>query len=427
MFSANTFCSLTFSSIQINPGGDFKVCCFSGSHGNHGISKEDDGVVMNVMTHSVEEALNSKLHKQLRLFQSQNMRHPTCRVCWDRDDAAGQSHRTFRNQLMRRFDNAVRLEDAAAKMQKDGSIDSFPVLLDIRFGNLCNAKCIHCSPNYSNLWYGDHSKIHGDTFGVGPTRHKIYQENNVYKSDFIQTKWWETEHWWNEFERISNRLGYIYVTGGEPLIVPAHEEMLDRLIASGKCENISLEYDTNLSALNPKILTKIKKFKSVIIAVSFDDIEERYEIFRNPLKWDNLLRNLHLLKENYITPDEISCCVGIPTVYAPMRIIPLMEELGFHNYRLRLLRSPTVFDLKFLHEEEKKKILERYSLTNIGERNTIMTTGYIKNNMNSYDKGQLLGFVRYMDSLDKLRNHDWKSVMPDVAELVLNSIKRGIK
>ena len=94
MFQKDTFCILPWSSIQINPSGDFKICCFSGEYNNdsasnlnHGMSVDDEGNVMNVMTHSIMDALNSETHKKIRLAQSRNERHPMCKVCWDRDDA----------------------------------------------------------------------------------------------------------------------------------------------------------------------------------------------------------------------------------------------------------------------------------------------------------------------------------------------------
>ena len=44
-----------------------------------------------------------------------------------------------------------------------------------------------------------------------------------------EVRWWETDTWWSKFEELIPTLQHIYITGGEPMIVPAHDEMLDRI------------------------------------------------------------------------------------------------------------------------------------------------------------------------------------------------------
>ena len=48
------------------------------------------------------------------------------------------------------------LFDYNNKIDEQGNIDWMPSSLDIRFGNLCNQKCVMCSPIFSNLWYEEH-------------------------------------------------------------------------------------------------------------------------------------------------------------------------------------------------------------------------------------------------------------------------------
>ena len=109
MFSNKTFCTLPFSSIQINSSGNYKVCCFTGEitenakvrggfQNNYGIALDKDGKVMHVLTHSIEEAINSETHKSLRLAQSKDERHPACHVCWVKDDGHDSSYRQIRNR-----------------------------------------------------------------------------------------------------------------------------------------------------------------------------------------------------------------------------------------------------------------------------------------------------------------------------------------
>ena len=418
MFTKNTFCSLTFASIQVNPSGNFKVCCFSGSHGNNGMATEDDGTMMNIMTHSFKDAMNSKLHKQMRIMQANDMRHPSCEVCWARDDAENHSHRSARNGVHDRMGSVV-LDDAASLMQPDGTINNIPVALDIRFGNLCNAKCIMCEPQYSNLWYEDHVVLNQtDKFRVGHKEYSIRKENGVFKSDMTDFKWWETDRWWQQFDSIKDTLKEIYVTGGEPFIVPAHGEMLDRLISAGLAGNIELWYDTNLSVINTKIISRLKHFKRVFISVSIEDLDERFELIRFPLKFDRVISNLKQLTKEGIRPTEISTCLGIYTAYAPLRLIPYFGDLGYDKFRIRYLRAPKCYDLKYLPKEEKLKILSAYDNTNIGDANKRLVVGYLNNTLEIYDEQMMIEYVRRMNTLDKLRGTDWKSVFPEVVGMM---------
>jgi MoaA/NifB/PqqE/SkfB family radical SAM enzyme len=438
MFSKTTFCSLPWSSIQINPSGNFKICCFSGNDGNHGIAFDDDGKVMNVLTHSLEDAFNSTLHKELRLAQSRNERHPVCRVCWDKEFAHARQlsdvghevniHNGVSHRISRTFNHlaglpeSVSVGDAASRMRSDGSIDAIPIFLDIRFSNLCNAKCIQCEPQYSTLWYDDHVALNDtDVFNVGRVTYKLEKQGHKYVSDM--PKWHDSPVWWEQFDRIKHRLKRIYVVGGEPFIQPAHDEMLDRLIAADLAKDITLEYDTNLMAINGKILERLNKFKGISLAVSLDDIEQRYELIRFPSKWDRLNENLEKIKSIYNRDEtRISMCVGTFSVYAPSRVIPYFLERGFKRFPIRLLRSPSCYDMAWLPNAIKKRIIESYDSIDIPVRYKAETVGYLKNRMDQCNEEKsemwMRSFIQRMDMLDKLRGTDWKSVMPDVVDLL---------
>lgn len=437
-FSKDTFCALPWASIEINPSGNFRVCCFSGNDGNHGIGMDANGQVMNVLTHSIEASLNSDLHKELRLAQSRNERHPVCRVCWDKEDAhkrqkgdgdlyqmetaGGISYRIGRTFFqMKDQENGVNLEDAAGLMQPDGAIDVIPIHLDIRFSNLCNSKCIQCEPQYSNLWYKDHMALTGsNSFWVGPKEYHIHEDGNRLKSDFV--KWHDSPIWWDQFERIKHRLLHVYITGGEPFLQPSHDELLDRLIACGQAEKIRLVYDTNLTVINDKILSRLDQFKEVRFGISIDDIEERYELIRFPCSWSKLTENMARVKAYPNMKVTLTSCVGLFDVYAPMRLVPHFQNLGYDKFSFRLLRSPECYDLAWYPTPIKDKILAAYDACGLHARYKAMVVGYIKNTYTKHSEIEcyrgLRRFITRMDTLDKLRGTDWRATFPDTVDLL---------
>lgn len=444
MFTKDTFCILPWSSIVINPSGDFKICCFSGSTdlenyrvNTHGMSVDDDGNVMNIMTHSIKEALNSKYHKEIRLAQSRNERHPMCKVCWDRDDAnatAGQQTNSLRYtrsfKQLPNLENAITIHKVQDFLTPDGSLDETPISLDLRFTNVCNMKCVMCSSIYSNQWYEDEMKLYNkNTINIGQKIYKVEKLNGVFKTDM--PVWHNSENWWKEFELIKHRIRHLYLTGGEPFIVKGHDTLLDKLIESGLASQVILEYDTNLSVINDKILDRLKHFKKVILSISCDDVNEQYELIRFPGKFSTILQNLEKLKDRNVGIRHLSSCVGIYSIYSPIRLYEYFTNLGYTTekstekydmYSFRILRSPAHSNIALLPKEAKLKVIDVYQQSSLPIKWKNYLCGYLQNNMDTYTEEECIKstkkHIEFLDKLDELRGTNWKKTLPEVAELL---------
>jgi organic radical activating enzyme len=434
MFTKETFCSLPWSSIMIMASGDYKICCFSGKDEmddrgmskDHGMAYDENGNVMNVLTHSIKEALNSKYHKEVRLSQSNGERNPICQVCWDRDDAnaaRGQPPNSLRvkrsfGQFME-MDGAITLNKVNFYAKKDGSIDEPPISLDLRFTNKCNMKCIMCSSRYSSLWYEDELKLYGNEYTtLGSKQYKIYKENGVYKSD--TPVWHDSPIWWDRFDEIKHRVKHIYVTGGEPFIIKGHDILLDKLIDSGLAKDVTMEYDTNLTVINDKILDKLKQFKKVMLFVSCDDIGDRFELIRYPGKFELMTKNLEKLRERNIQVSHISSCVGLYSIFSPIRVEDYFSGMGYKNFSFRFLRTDP-YNIAYLPDRMKKEIINIYEKSNLSDRWKGFVCGYLENNMNKYeDKSNdyVAKFIKHMNNLDNIRHTDWKKTFPDVVKIL---------
>jgi len=453
-FSNKTFCTMPWSSIMILPSGDFKICCFTGHKtpaggDSHGVAIDDAGNTMNVLTHSIKEAMNSKWHKELRVAQSQGKRHDICKVCWDRDDAAvtheniatslrvvrtyyqnadsgtNQSRETMGGHPMT---GAVLPETASGIMTADGSIDMMPISLDMRFSNLCNAKCIMCEPLYSTLWYGDQIDVNQkDFFDVGPKRYNIITKTSptgrkTYTDDM--PNWNDDPRWWKQFDELAPHLRHVYITGGEPFIQPIHDVFIEKLVERGFAKNIIIEYDTNLSVLNPKILNYLTEFKDVIIRISADDVGERYNLVRFPLKFDRITKNIELLKEYGLHEKivNITSCIGIHTIFAPLTIHRYFSSLGYDKYVFRILRAPPQVDIVNLPRAAKEAVIKIYEQSDVPHSDQKHVVGYLKNNLDSISdekaRNQISIFRHYMDSLDRSRGTDWRATIPEVDALI---------
>jgi MoaA/NifB/PqqE/SkfB family radical SAM enzyme len=426
----DVYCALPWMQLMITPSGDYKVCCFSGDHTlqnqTHGFCLDENDKPMNVLTHSMQEALDSKTSVSIRQAQLENKRHAECSVCWNKDDDGSNSGaklaKSFR--VMRTFHQYPKWG-----IETNSDIVTTSELkirsLDLRFTNKCNLKCIMCTPLYSDLWYEDYSKLYGEQFGDRNVKYTIIRdENGKYKSDM--PNWFDTDIWRERFDSVKNDLQHLYITGGEPFIVKGHLDTLDNLIDCDLAKNITIDYDTNLTVINHKLLERFSKFKKIIISVSLDDIGDRYEYFRYPGKFDTISTNLKFLIENKpsnVVIKAVTSCLGVLNVYAPWRFLEFLESQNMSSTYVayRLLRSPAHFDIRYLPKQAKDEVLKYYQTNDFPGVKESLVVGHLMNNYNMPDHeciSKMKEHIAYLDKLDILRGLDWRKTFPETRELL---------
>lgn len=403
MDNKNTYCYLPWKSITIETTGNFRICCFSGNEsvlGSHGEAIDSTGKIMNVLTHSMEEALNSITHQDVRNSLYNGIRHDNCNVCWKRDDA--------------KTENSTRKIKATSSypfVHTDKETIEL-ISLDLRFSNLCNMKCIMCGPACSNLWYQDWEQLSGsNVFRFTGQDFKIIGKESDMPS------WENSEKFWNEFDKIKHKIKHYYILGGEPFLSKSNERLLDILINNDIAKNVFLEYDTNLSVVPDSLLEKFEKFKKVNLYVSCEDIYERYELIRFPGKFERLVSNIKKA-QNKVNINAVSSCVGIYSVLSPIRIYEYFSKLGIKEFNIRTLRAPREFDVQFLSNEAKIKLIKAYEMSSLPATKKKYLINHMKNTMNKHDPEMIKKFVSRMDKLDEIRKTDWKKTFPEILYLL---------
>jgi organic radical activating enzyme len=433
-YNLESFCPEVWSQIEIDAEGDYKVCCLANHDKDFGMALDDNNKVMNVLTHSIQEALNSKTHREHRIELSKNIKPTRCRNCYDSEAATKRPSNIWGSSKRQRVINItaasipehVTIDNVEQYTNADGTVTSKVVNLDLRFGNLCNYKCIMCSPQHSNLWYDDWVAL--DLYGDQSSEYrkgeaKVYpitKDEHGRSQMEGMTPWWESDIWWERFDEIAPDLRYIYFTGGEPLLVPQMQECLDKLISRGFAKNIQLRYDTNLSVINHKVINKWKHFKNIYLCVSIDDVDDRYNLIRNPGNFSKFLANIKLLQENNIPIHYASSCVGMASIYNMTRVIPLMSKLGIRT-EFRFLEGPGYLDIRYLPKTAKLEIIEKLSSIAGPPEHQVWYNAEInllKKYIDSEDPSKIQKFVRVMNKLDELRNTNWRVTLDDVYDLL---------
>ncbi|MCB0386221.1 MAG: twitch domain-containing radical SAM protein, partial [Bdellovibrionales bacterium] len=236
MGSKSTFCVLPWLQLSCKTNGAIRTC---------GYARVTSGGQPNLGREEVSSAWNSDYFKTIRRSMLAGDKPPNCAKCYYRESHGGTSRRQKENLA---WLAELTEERAKALTRPDGSIDTPPVLLDVRTGNVCNLKCVTCFPTNSTKWLEDK-----DLLG---------KYENTLNYDVLPA--WDQADGpaWRFVREFGKSLKKISFLGGEPLASLLHHSILDSLIEQ-QAFQVSLKYVTNGTLLKPELLDKWAKFDSV--------------------------------------------------------------------------------------------------------------------------------------------------------------------
>lgn len=195
---------------------------------------------------------------------AENKPHAGCSKCYKEEDAGLFSLRQYFNQ----------------SYSQDSSDKIYHV--ELRPGNFCNLKCIMCSPIASSSLQVEYKQFETKyrSFGlVDSTSH---------------VKYWEDPEYDRFIDDMLTHAQAINITGGEPLIIPQVDKVLDQLL--NKQNRPRLHFNTNLTILKDQIIQKLANFDRVHMAVSLEGTEKINDYVRYPSKWNDIVSNIKKVK-----------------------------------------------------------------------------------------------------------------------------------
>lgn len=326
-----SFCILPFTHLATHPDGRVSPCCESRLWSSNGEE------ILKLGISTVEEVRNSKNFTLLREDMLSGKLNTSCDFCYSREAAGLDSKRTREN----------------SKHNVDyNDIDKYKSLplesIELRLGNICNAKCVICHPLASSKWNEDITE-------------EIHAIDKTYTEAIITNTWFRDDEFYNSLLEKSDNIKHIWFNGGEPLLIKEHLKFLNKLVDLGITKNIELEYHTNGSLISNKMISLWQEFKFVKITLSLDDILDRFHYARFPLTFDKVENAIKLLKTNNIHYDIIPT-VNLLNVYNMTNIY----EYFFDNYNkeciFSYLRFPKFQSIVNLPVEIKQKILNESRL-----------------------------------------------------------------
>lgn len=235
-------CTAPWEGFFINPDGDLRVCCAGKSLGN--LNK-------NTLTELLEHGVLKKVQNDI-LSKGHS---EYCGSCMQMEKVQGRS-----------------LRDGYGKDLSEIDTSKFkPAILDIRWRNACQLRCLYCNSNWSSTfaqWEG--------------------------KTTRASERDWQPEVLEYIRQNKPEKFKHIHMLGGEPFILKENEELLDM---AGDNDMVGLV--TNLSIPNMHTLPLYDKIisKNCSLLVSMENIGNKFEYVRRNGIWKETEKNYVRLLE----------------------------------------------------------------------------------------------------------------------------------
>lgn len=459
----DSWCPLPWSQINIKPNGTYRVCCHSATSESRGILRDQNGKPLHVGTDSWDTVVNNQTMKTVRKEMLEGKWPEPCIRCKRESDSGMHSRNNYERSFLAdiiEHDNYPSYKRAKTLTSADGTInnkDFSTSFLDIRFGNLCNLKCVMCSPNDSNQWYDDYNAVWGySSFRDGEDRinlvkdskGKLAPEKNVYE-------WSDDPVLWKQIEKHIDQFRRLYIVGGEPLIIDSHYDFLQKCVDEGYAHKLTIEYNSNITNIPQRAWNIWKHFKKIIMGVSIDGIGDVNNLIRFPSKWHKIEENLKkfsTVEGNYDV--HITSSIQILNIWNLPKFIEYVIESNLSRIgpwpnkpimSPHPVHRPIYLNVNILPDEFKEKIhkhfneyKEKFSSTDyqsiIGDSNGAtweqkvnhacrILDQYIKYMSKiKYDEQELTKWrsncLHFLDTLDTRRNTNWKEVCPELYEAI---------
>jgi hypothetical protein len=270
------FCAAPWRGLHINPQGNVKTCCAG-----------NPNMLGNLNSQSIVEILDSDLMTDIRASLAQGVPHEYCSNCVRAERFGADSERAWHNNVNPNFDYVTA-----------GSKYHYPVIVDVRWNTTCNLSCNYCGESCSSKWAG----IKGIPFKSGARPYY----NQV--CDFI--------------EQHHEHIHEVALVGGEPLLLPENDRLLDVIPESAivtLITNASVDLEKN------KIFKKLTQRQRVGWSLSFDNIGERFEYVRHGADWRVLQHNLDVIQDLMRNNGHWGGVHAVYNIYNATRICELRE------------------------------------------------------------------------------------------------------
>ena len=387
------FCVLPWVSLETSPIGTTRPCCLAEDE-----ITDTDGNKYSLLTTNLNEVHTSDYMQKLRQQFLDGDKPQTCRKCWNEERSGRTSKRMH---TLNRLEHIV--------TDTEWTADAKPlVFIDFKLGNICNLKCRICGSWSSSTFAAEEVRFEGkDSFhyqmlkdGAGPRRNQKF---------------------WTEIDKLMHQVRYLEFTGGEPFMIQEHFQLLQRMVEKGIAHNVEIHYNTNGTQFPEHAEEIWKHFKTIEIAFSIDDVEERFEYQRANAIWSEVNTNMDRFEQmrDRNTNIQLQVCSTV-NVFNVMYLEGLANWIDKRNFDFiywNMLHEAYYHSVGTLPERAKQVAIEKLSSAEVTEYHRKEFNNIIDfiNGGASLD-GQILRMK--VADVDNRRQQDLRTHHPELADAI---------
>ena len=337
------FCVLPWVSLETSPIGTVRPCCLAEDE-----IKDTDGNKYSLLTTDLNEVHNSDYMQKLRQEFLDGKKPQTCRKCWNEERSGRTSKRMH---TVNRLEHIVK--------DTEWTADAKPlVFIDFKLGNICNLKCRICGSWSSSTFATEEVKFEGkDSFHYQMLKDGAWPRRN--------------QKFWTEIDKLMEQVRYLEFTGGEPFMIQEHFKLLQRMVDKGIAHNVEIHYNTNGSKFPEHAEEIWKHFKTVEVAFSIDDVDERFEYQRANAIWSEVNHNMDLFEQlrDRNTNIQLQVCstVNVFNVMYLEGLANWIDQRSFDFVYWNMLHEAYYHSVGTLPERAKQIAIERLKNANVTE------------------------------------------------------------
>lgn len=403
----NNFCVSPFLQIGIKPTGMYRSCCWM----DMGPTSPTNGKAPTVREYPPHTIMESDEFESFR--ESFNREGALPKLCYrcQISESAG-------NRSMRQIENDYFAEDIP-RILSGGK----PIVrkLDLRMGNTCNIGCVTCGPNSSSFF---HSEMKRHDFDP-----EVYTADQLKQSDYViehGQNWHKDPKVWESIEAMLPDLRLIYLTGGEPTIIPEVWRLLEKCIAMGLSDQLEIRISTNLTSIQKKHIEIFNQFRFAQIFCSIDGIGPTIEYIRYPSSWKKIEANMQLIAEHSneninLTATPVTSIFNVWSLPEIFRwrdkyTAKFGKKLRVHLHSI--VYTPLHLSIRNMPLELKQQaheniIREIRNFSEVDRKDFQRILNYLKED--PVDEEIFYSGQTLVEGMDKIRKNSWRKIAPQLA------------
>ena len=383
--NSKTYCPMPFVTLSVNPGNYISRCMMS----------------MTSMGDISTKTYQNKKFKKLRSDMLNGVwDEKGCSSCFLRE----QNGLTSQRQKWLNNEGKYLGKQGIYEKNLNVKINNIHHLY-LNFSNICNFKCRMCGPHFSNAWIPDAKKLGEDGLVAG--NEEIPPKSQVDIDKF--------------FAEFGNRLAYltqIWITGGEPFIDDSIYNFFKKLEGYTDLKKIKVSINTNGSKLDIQKLQELSHLQNLTLNFSVDATGNLYTYMRGyQYSFDQIHEKIDQCIKLQKTQANLNIAVnGTYQIYNILNIKDfwkwgksIAESKKGNWVEYRTLLGPKHFRARHAPIDIKNqaiKMAEELIESDPYYSHNHYLQQVIKECKQDSEPGQVKNFLKWNQTLDKIRNED---------------------